>query len=60
MLATAQITGSKAAMVEAITGAAGPDALSAPRAANRAAPLATVASVDEGGVGAMKVAELKH
>ena len=59
MLATAQITGSKAAMVEAITGAAGPDALSAPRAANRAAPLATVASVDEDGVGAMKVAELK-
>jgi len=43
-LATAQITGCKAAMVEAITGAAGPDALSAPRAANRAAPL-------EGGVG---------
>jgi hypothetical protein len=59
MLATAQITGSKAALVEAITGAAGPDALSVPRAANRAAPLATVASVDEDGVGAMKVAELK-
>jgi hypothetical protein len=38
-LATAQITGCKAAMVEAITGAAGPDALSAPRAATRAAPL---------------------
>jgi peptidoglycan hydrolase-like protein with peptidoglycan-binding domain len=59
MLATAQITGSKEAMAEAITGAAGPDALPAPRAANRAAPLATVASVDEDGVGAMKVAELK-
>ena len=59
MLATAQITGSKEAMAEAITGAAGPDALPAPRTANRAAPLATVASVDEDGVGAMKVAELK-
>ncbi len=59
MLATAQITGSKEAMAEAITGAAGPDALPAPRATNRAAPLATVASVDEDGVGAMKVAELK-
>jgi hypothetical protein len=59
-LASAQITGSKTAMAEAITGASGPDALPAPRAANRAAPLATVASFDEDGVDAMKVAKSKH